>query len=96
MAFAAMMMGLPVPVAGGEFNGVEELNGLDLGKETDPDLEDLRDEFRLQFKSRFQGWLGATLTIGNPDQAFRAVYTELLTMMPFLRESDIVEEMLNR
>jgi hypothetical protein len=96
MAFAAIMMGLPVPVAGGEFGGVEELNGLDLGKETDPDLEDLRDEFRPQFKSRFQGWLGATLTIGNPDQVFRAVYTELLTMMPFLRESDIVEEMLNR
>jgi hypothetical protein len=97
MAFAAMMMGLPVPVVGGELGGVEELNGLDLGKEGDPDLEDLRDEFRPQFKNRFQGWLEATLTIGKPaDQVFRAVSTELLTMMPFLRGSDIVNEMLDR
>jgi hypothetical protein len=94
IAFAAMMIGIPVPV--GELGGVEEYNGLDLGKERDPDLEDLRDEFRPQFKNRFQGWLGATLTIGKPDQVFRSVYTELLTMMPFLRDSDIIDEMLNR
>jgi hypothetical protein len=97
MAFAVMMMGLPMPVVGGELGVVEDLNGLDLGKEGDPDLEDLRDEFRPQFKSRFQGWLEATLTIGkSADQVFSAVSTELLTMMPFLRGSDIVNEMLDR
>jgi hypothetical protein len=98
MAFAAMMMGLPVPVpvAGGELGGVDEFNMLDLEKDKDPDLDDLREEFRPQFKERIQGWLGATLAIGKQDKVFRAVFEELLTMMPFLRDSDIVEEMVNR
>jgi hypothetical protein len=98
MAFAAMMMGLPVPVAGGGMGGmpVEELNMLDLDKDGDPDLEDLREEFRPQFKARFEGWLGATLTIGKPDQVFRAVYEELVVMMPFIRDACIVDEMLGR
>ena len=98
MAFAAMMMGLPlpVPVAGGELGGVDEFNMLDLEKDTDPDLDDLREEFRPQFKERIQGWLGATLAIGKQDKVFRTVFEELLTMMPFLRDSDIVDEMVNR
>ncbi|KAF8505436.1 hypothetical protein F5888DRAFT_434913 [Russula emetica] len=98
MAFAAMMMGLPVPVpvAGGELGGVDEINMLDLEKDTDPDLDDLREEFRPQFQERIQGWLGATLAIGKQDKVFRAVFEELLTMMPFLRDSDIIEEMVNR
>lgn len=98
MAFAAMMMGLPVPVpvAGGELGGVDELNMLDLEKDPDPDLDDLREEFRPRFKERMQGWLGATLAIGKEDKVFRAVYDELLAMMPFLRDPDIVEEMVNR
>jgi hypothetical protein len=98
MAFAAMMMGLPVPVpvAGGELGGVDEFNMLDLEKDMDPDLDGLREEFRPQFKERIQGWLGATLAIGKQDKVFRDVFDELLTMMPFLRDSDIVEEMINR
>lgn len=98
MAFAAMMMGLPVPgpVGGGELGGVDELNMLDLEKDKDTDLDDLREEFRPQFKERLQGWLGATLAIGKQDKVFRAVYEELLTMMPFLRDPEIVEEMVNR
>jgi hypothetical protein len=98
MAFAAMMMGLPVPVpvAGGELGGVDEFNMIDLEKDTDPDLDDLREEFRPQFKERLQGWLGATLAIGKQDKVFRSVFEELLTMMPFLRDSDIVDEMVNR
>ena len=96
MTFAAMMMGLPVPVAGGELGGADEFNMLDLEKDRDPDLEDLREEFRPRFKERFQTWLGATITIGKHDQVFRAVFKELLTMMPFLRATDIVDEMLNR
>jgi hypothetical protein len=98
MTFAAMMMGLPVPVpvAGGELGGVDEFNMLDLEKDTDPDLDDLREEFRPQFKERIQGWLGATLAIGKQDKVFRALFEEFLTMMPFLRDSDIVDEMVNR
>lgn len=98
MAFAAMMMGLPVPVpvVGGELGVVDESNMLDLEKDIDPDLDDLREEFRPHFKERLQGWLGATLAIGKQDKVFRAVFDELLTMMPFLRDSDIVDEMVNR
>ena len=69
---------------------------LDLEKDTDPDLDDLREEFRPQFKSRFEGWLGLTFTVGKPAPIFRAVYNELLAMMPFLRDSEVVDEMLSR
>lgn len=96
IAFAAVMMGLPIPLAGGGLDGVEEMNMLDLEKDTDPDLDDLREEFRPQFKSRFEGWLGATFAIGKSAQVFRAVYDELLAMMPFLRDSEVVDEMLSR
>jgi hypothetical protein len=98
MAFAAMMMGLPVPVpvTGGELGGVDEFNMLDLEKDRDPDLNDLREEFRPRFKERLEGWLGATLAIGKQDKVFRAVFEDLLTMMPFLRDSDIVDEMVSR
>jgi len=96
VAFAAMMMGLPVPLGGGELGSADELNMLDLEKDKDPDLDDLREEFRPQFKGRFEGWLGATFTIGHSDRVFRAVYDELLIMMPFLRDPDVVDEMLGR
>jgi hypothetical protein len=96
VTFAAMMMGLPIPLAGGELDSVEEMNMLDLEKDTDPDLDDLREEFRPRFKSRFEGWLGATFAIGKSAQVFRAVYDELLAMMPFLRDAEVVDEMLSR
>ncbi len=98
MAFAAVMMGLPLPVpdGGGEMGGLDEFNMIDFERDKDPDLDDLRDEFRPQFKERFQGWLGVTLTIGKEDKVFRAVFEELLAMMPFLRDSDIVYEMISR
>jgi hypothetical protein len=96
MTFAAMMMGLPIPLAGGELGGIEEMNMFDLEKDPDPDLDDLREEFRPQFKSRLEGWFGTTLEIGKPDQVFRAVHDELLTMMPFLSDDEIIDEMLSR
>ena len=96
MAFAAMMMGLPVPLAGGELGGAEELNMLDLEKDADPDLDDLREELRPQYKNRFEGWLRTTFAIGKSDSVFRAVYDEFLSMMPFLRGADVVDEMLSR
>ena len=98
MAFAAMMMGLPVPVpvTGGEFGGVDEFNMLDLEKDRDPDLSNLRDEFRPRFKDRLEGWLGTALAIGKHEKVFHAVFEDVLTMMPFLRDSDIVDEMINR
>jgi hypothetical protein len=91
-----MGLPVPVPVAGGDLGGVDEFNMLDLEKDADPDLDDLREEFRPRFKERMQGWLGATLAIGKEDKVFRAVFEELLAMMPFLRDSDIVDEVVNR
>jgi hypothetical protein len=94
MALGTTMMGLPV--LGGELVGMEEVNMLDLERDRDPDLDSLREELRPQFKSRFEGWVGATFTIGKYDQVFRAVYKELLVVMPFLRDPEVVDEMIGR
>ncbi|KAI0301884.1 hypothetical protein B0F90DRAFT_1816770 [Multifurca ochricompacta] len=83
MTFTVMVIPIPGPVTAGEFDGMEELNMLDLEKDSDPDLDNLREEFRPQVKSRFQGWLAAARTIGKPDQVFHVVFAELLTRCCF-------------
>ncbi|KAI0269337.1 hypothetical protein BC834DRAFT_624032 [Gloeopeniophorella convolvens] len=98
VAFAAMMMGLPVPppIAEGEIDGPEEINMIDLEKDRDPDLDDLREELRPQLKSRFESWQRTMQDVARSGNAFRQVIGELLALMPFLSDNEIIEEMLAR
>ena len=97
MALAAMVMGFPLPIVppmdGGD--DTDPLGYLDLDP-SDPDTEDLREEFRPRLKQRFEGWAEtAQRARGGPPVLVR-VYRELARAMPFLRAADVVEDMLAR
>ena len=96
MAFAAMMMGLPIMPGSEEGDDSDVLNYLDLDC-NDSDFDDLRDEFRPDLKSRFDGWtqLGQSgMTGGKPF--LMKLYIKAIELMPYLRAHDIVNEMVNR
>lgn len=94
VALAAMMMGFPTP-------GIEEGDDgevfafLDM-HHADPDLEDLREEFRPELKKRFDTWIETAGSIKGGGAILVKVYVKMVEVMPFLRAIDIVEEMLNR
>lgn len=95
MAFAAMMMGLPLVPGMDLSEDADPLGYLDLDP-NDPDLEDLREEFRPKLKQRFEGWAKATPEVpGEPSILFR-VCKEITEMMPFLRAGDVVDEIVGR
>ena len=91
--FAAMMMGMPAMP--GMSQDDDQYTYLDIDP-TDPDLEELRSEFRPALKKRFEGWadLGHTIKGGAP--VLLKVYKDLIDMMPFLRATDATEEMIAR
>ncbi|RPD55127.1 hypothetical protein L226DRAFT_554852 [Lentinus tigrinus ALCF2SS1-7] len=95
MAFAAMVMGLPIVPALDGSEDADPLGYLDLDP-TDPDMEDLRDEFRPRLKQRFEGWADAGIAVKGGPAVLVKVYRELTKSMPWLRASDVVEEMLSR
>ncbi|TBU57836.1 hypothetical protein BD310DRAFT_959316 [Dichomitus squalens] len=108
MALAALVMGIPLPVGPGGgpaalgFGGdgldgdADPLGYLDLDP-NDPDMEDLREEFRPRLKQRFEGWTDVAAAAGKSGAGVLArMYRELVRSMPFLRASDVVEEMLAR
>ncbi|KAI0052665.1 hypothetical protein FA95DRAFT_1553324 [Auriscalpium vulgare] len=94
MALAAMMMGLPIPGMTEDINEPDPVGFLELDKE-DPDLDDLRDEMKPKMKDRFDGWVEMAVAI-NATGTLIKVFKDVVTMMPFLKASDVVEEMLNR
>ncbi|KAH9922706.1 uncharacterized protein B0H18DRAFT_1016536 [Fomitopsis serialis] len=95
MAFAAMMMGLPLVPGMDPSEDADPLGYLDLDP-NDPDLEDLREEFRPRLKQRFEGWVEtAPLVVGGQMQLVK-VCKDILDMMPFVRAGDIVDEMVGR
>ncbi|THH17576.1 hypothetical protein EW146_g3246 [Bondarzewia mesenterica] len=93
MAFAAMMMGIPLPAA--DAVDPDPMGFLELDQ-NDPDLEDLRDEFRPKMKERFEGWRETAVLVGGGSTTLVKVYKEVVQMMPFLEAGDIVDEILNR
>lgn len=95
MAIAALVMGLPIVPALDGSEDADPLGYLDLDP-TDPDMEDLRDEFRPRLKQRFEGWADAGVAVKGGQAILVKVYRELTKLMPWLRASDIVEEMLSR
>ncbi|EMD41137.1 hypothetical protein CERSUDRAFT_111704 [Gelatoporia subvermispora B] len=94
MAFAAMMFGFPLPgLDPGE--DADPLGYLDMDP-TDPDLEDLREEFRPQLKQRFEGWADTATATKGTHTAINKAYKELVETMSFLRATDVVDEMISR
>lgn len=93
MVFAAMMMGIgPVP---GLSPDDDPYTYLDLDP-NDPDLADLRAEYRPDLKHRFESWADTGVVLKNGPALLLAVYQKIVELMPFLRASDITEEMISR
>ncbi|CDO76340.1 hypothetical protein BN946_scf185011.g4 [Trametes cinnabarina] len=94
MALAAMVMGLPLMPA---MEGPDEmeLSYLEMDP-SDPDLEELREEFRPRLKQRFEGWTDTAVTVKGGSLVLQKVYRDILNSMPFLRANDVVEDMLGR
>ncbi|KAI1792599.1 hypothetical protein LXA43DRAFT_1093556 [Ganoderma leucocontextum] len=97
MALAAMVMGLPLPIVP-PLDGMEDtdpLGYLDLDP-SDPDTEDLREEFRPRLKQRFEGWTDTAQRVKGGPPVLLKVYKEVARSMPYLRAADVVEDMLAR
>ncbi|KAM5540733.1 hypothetical protein V8D89_005764 [Ganoderma adspersum] len=79
MALAAMVMGLPLPIVPAMDGGddTDPLGYLDLDP-SDPDTEDLREEFRPRLKQRFEGWMLA-----------KAMWTWLKVSLPEWRRDKV-------
>lgn len=95
MAFAAMMMGFPMVPGMEDGDDMDILNYVDLDQ-TDPDLDELREEFRPQLKVRFDGWAHLGQDIKGGPLILLKVYAKAIELMPFLRAPDIVVEMIGR
>ncbi|KAI0352481.1 hypothetical protein OH77DRAFT_1513254 [Trametes cingulata] len=95
MALAAMVMGLPIVPALDGTEDADPLGYLDLDP-SDPDMEDLRDEFRPRLKQRFEGWTDTAIRMKGGAAVLLKVYREVVQMMPFLRAGDVVEDLLGR
>ncbi|KAF9040696.1 hypothetical protein BJ165DRAFT_1350932 [Panaeolus papilionaceus] len=93
MAFAAMMMGLPLMPPGDEGDDVDVFSYMDFDP-NDPDLDDIREEYRPNHRARFDGWKRiAADTVGGP-KILTKLYTQAIGMMPWLQDADIVNEMI--
>jgi hypothetical protein len=96
MAFAAMMMGFPLGPPAGSLDETDLLAYVDLNK-PDPDLDDLREEFKPQLKPRFETWNLYVQTMSKDCTGIlHRVYAKIVELMPFFRGLDVVQEMVNR
>ncbi|EPQ59835.1 hypothetical protein GLOTRDRAFT_136589 [Gloeophyllum trabeum ATCC 11539] len=95
MAFAALMMGLPLGAAIADSDEPDPLGYLDIDQ-SDPDLEDLREEFRPQLKLRFESWVLAAGSVKGGSTVLSRVYKDILGSMPYVRARDAVDEMIGR
>ena len=64
----------------------------------DPDLDELREEFRPRLKERFDGWVkvATAMTKSGTVGVAAGVYERAVERMPFLKGADVVEVMLSR
>ncbi|KAI0092877.1 hypothetical protein BDY19DRAFT_1054305 [Irpex rosettiformis] len=93
MMFAAMMMGVP-PMPGMNSDD-DAYTYLDLDP-LDPDLEDLRHEFRPALKKRFESWVNIAHMMKPGAAVLLSVYKYLIEFMPFLRAADATDEIIGR
>jgi len=95
MNFAALLMGLPLPAGLDDGDDGDPFGYLDIDQ-NDPDLEDLREEFRPPLKERFDGWNDTALLIHGGPALLLDIYAKLMDLMPFLRATDAIDEMISR
>ncbi|KAG6840870.1 hypothetical protein C0991_003590 [Blastosporella zonata] len=98
VAFAAMMMAFPMGGPIEEVGPEDPAGFLDDVDESDPDWDDLREEFRPPLKERFDGWikLAPLWKDASAKTVMSSTYAKAVKLMPFLRGSDIVDEMVTR
>lgn len=93
MAFAALMMGLPMmPGSDDEGDDADFLNFVDWDQ-NDPDLDDLREEYRPNLKAIFDSWVHIAQTMRGGPSVLSKMYLKAAALMPWLRGSDVVNEM---
>lgn len=90
MAFAAMVVGLPF--AGDD---MEEPPFIDFDQ-LDPEFSEIREEFRPDIKNRFLGWTSLAATDPDGLIPLQKTYVQACSLMPWLRLSDVTDEMVIR
>ncbi|KAJ3782775.1 hypothetical protein GGU10DRAFT_362784 [Lentinula aff. detonsa] len=90
---AAMMMGLPPGLD--ESDESDIMSFLDLDPD-DPDLADMREEFRPQLRERFDGWATLALKYSAGQALLSKMFITMAEDMPYLSSADVCQEMLNR
>ncbi|KAJ6544237.1 hypothetical protein B0H19DRAFT_1170030 [Mycena capillaripes] len=95
MAFAAMIMGFPLAPGMEDGDEMDMLGFLDMDSR-DPDLQDLRDEFRPKLRERFEGWVSAVGAMKGGNVMLGKLYFKIVEEMPYFKLNDVTEEMLNR
>ncbi|KAJ6615540.1 hypothetical protein B0H10DRAFT_2040928 [Mycena sp. CBHHK59/15] len=95
MAFAAMMMGFPLAPGMDDGEDMDLMGYLDLDQR-DPDLEDLREEFRPKLRERFEGWVDTAKDMKGGHALLTKLYVKIFDEMLYLKTSDVTDEMLNR
>ncbi|KAJ7755163.1 hypothetical protein B0H16DRAFT_1541273 [Mycena metata] len=96
MMFAAMLMGFPL--AAGMEDGDDEMDSLgylDMHPR-DPDLEDLREEFRPKLRERFDGWVSVVASTKGGSMMLSKLYAKIVEEMPYFKVNDVAEEMISR
>ncbi|KIM42733.1 hypothetical protein M413DRAFT_444401 [Hebeloma cylindrosporum] len=92
MAFAALMMGLPMMPGADEGDDADFLNFVD-SDQNDPDLDDLREEYKPNLKAIFDSWVHIGQTMRGGPSVLSKMYSKAVALMPWLRGSDVVNEM---
>ncbi|KAJ7165591.1 hypothetical protein C8R43DRAFT_986949 [Mycena crocata] len=95
MAFAAMIMGFPIAAGMEDGDDMDMLGFLEMDQR-DPDLEDLREEFRPKLRERFDGWVSTAMAMKGGNSLLGKLYFKIVEEMPYFKMNDVVEEMLNR
>lgn len=95
MAFAAVMMGLPMLPGVEEGDDMDLMNYFDMDPE-DADFDNVREQYRPNIKVRFDGWVHLGQRLPGGRAVLAKTYLKAVEMMPYIQGQDIVEEMGNR
>lgn len=99
-AFAAMMMGMP-PFPGTDMAGDDEddesaILGFVNLDQADPDLRELKEEFRPDLKESLEIWIELMHVTQKGRTIASKLYLEFSQKMPWMKAGDVMEEMIKR